>query len=81
MCITAPQTPSSKGLENPPLKSAINPPKATLSTNFDFVTKKPRVRLPPTAENNEKGGEKAKVPPPDQTSLFSGIFIPDNSNQ
>ncbi|BCS04210.1 dynamin family protein [Aspergillus luchuensis] len=78
---TTPQTPSSKGLENPPLKSAINPPKATLSTNFDFVTKKPRVRLPPTAENNEKGGEKAKVPPPDQTSLFSGIFIPDNSNQ
>ncbi|RAK86367.1 dynamin family protein [Aspergillus costaricaensis CBS 115574] len=62
---TTPQTPSSKGFENPPLLSAKKPPKATSSTKLDFVTKKPRVRLPQTAEIYEKGGEKAKVPPPE----------------
>ncbi|PYH65780.1 uncharacterized protein BO88DRAFT_470972 [Aspergillus vadensis CBS 113365] len=78
---TTPQTPSSKGFENSPLLSAKKPLKETLSTNLDFVTKKPRVRLPQTAEIYEQGGEKPKVPPPDQPSLFSKIFIPDNSHQ
>ncbi|RDK37608.1 dynamin family protein [Aspergillus phoenicis ATCC 13157] len=78
---TSPQTSSSKGLESPPSLSAINPPKPIVASKSDFVTKKPRVKLPPNAEAAKVGEEKSKIPPTVQTSLFNGILSRDSRYQ